>query len=53
MLVGDVRLVIVAVVPAFMFKPPLMVTSLNDEVPVEAVTLPVKLPVTLPVTPPV
>jgi len=36
-----------------MFNPPLMVTSLKEDVPVDAVTLPVKLPVTLPVTAPV
>ena len=53
LLVGDVRLVMVAAVPASIFKPPLMVTSLNEEVPLEAVTLPVRSPVTLPTTAPV
>ena len=52
-LVGLVRLVMVAAVPAFMFNPPLIVTSLKEDVPVDAVTFPVKLPVTFPVTLPV
>jgi len=43
----------VADVPAFMSKPPLIVTLVNVEVPDEAVTLPVTSPVTLPVTLPV
>ena len=47
-LVGVVRFVIVPVVPASMFNVPLMVTSLNVDDPVVAVTLPVIPPVRLP-----
>ena len=52
-LVGAVRLVIVADVPAFMFNVPSIVTLVNVDVPEPAVTLPVRFPVTLPVTSPV
>ena len=52
-LTGVLRFVIVAVVPASMFNVPLMVTSLNVEDPVLAVTLPVISPETLPVIVPV
>ena len=52
-LTGVLRFVMVAVVPASIFSVPLMVTSLNVDEPVLAVTLPVTSPVTLPVIVPV